>query len=54
MCSVPIVAYFQEEMDVVLHVYASEIAIDEVLTREHSDGVRLVAFASRKLSCSES
>lgn len=46
MCPAPVLAYFQEEMDVILHVDASDIAVDAVLAHEHSDGVRPVAFAS--------
>lgn len=54
MCFAPVLTYFQAEMNGIHHVDVSDIAIGAVLAQEHSDGVRPLVLAYRKLLDSES
>lgn len=54
MCFAPVSSYFQEDMDAILHVDASDIAIGAVIAQEHSDSLRPMNFALTNLSNSES
>lgn len=49
----PVLAFADPSLPYVLHIDASLSGIGAVLNQEHSDGLRPVAFASRKLSASE-
>ncbi|KAK3574608.1 hypothetical protein QTP86_011520 [Hemibagrus guttatus] len=49
----PVLAFADPALPYVLHIDASLSGLGAVLNQEHSDGLRPVAFASRKLNVSE-
>lgn len=53
LTNTPVLAFADPSKPYVLHVDASLSGLGAVLYQEHSEGLRPVAFASRKLSSSE-
>ena len=53
MTTSPLLAYFDQSLPVILHVDASDQALGVILAQRHPEGIKPVAYASRKLSKTE-
>lgn len=53
LTNAPVLAFTDPSKPYVLHIDASFQGLGAVLNQEHQEGLRPVAFATRKLSCSE-